>query len=267
MRQLLLATHNQGKLHELTQLLAGAPLQVVSLRELGIARDVAETGETFLANATLKAVEYSRLTDAFTLADDSGLEVTSLRGAPGVRSARYGGTGLDDDKRNALLIKELQTIPWEDRTARFVCVLALAQSGALVKTFDGTVEGLIAFEPRGHNGFGYDPVFYYPPRARTFGELPRSDKDKVSHRGQRYGSSGSTSRECCRGRSEEGSRRQFLPEISRSTPGDRELTRTPRDRSIPVHPSRRTLLLSSSTVEHAAVNRRVVGSNPTSGAK
>lgn len=183
MRQLLLATHNQGKLHELTQLLAGAPLQVVSLRDLGIAHEVTESGDTFLANATLKAIEYSRFTDALTLADDSGLEVIALAGAPGVRSARYGGQGLDDDKRNALLIKELQPLGWEERTARFVCVLALAQSGALVRTFNGTVEGLIAFEPRGRNGFGYDPVFYYPPRARTFGELPRSDKDKVSHRG------------------------------------------------------------------------------------
>jgi len=184
MRKLLVATHNQGKLHELTQLLTGIPLQVVSLRDLGIAKDVAETGETFLENATLKAIEYSRLTDAFALADDSGLEVNALQGAPGVRSARYGSPGLNDDQRNALLLKELQNIPLEDRTARFVCVLALAQSGALTKTFRGEVEGLIAHEPRGHNGFGYDPVFYYPPRARTFGELPRADKDKVSHRGQ-----------------------------------------------------------------------------------
>src|SRR5262245_39913714 len=184
MRKLLVATHNQGKLHELTQLLTGIPLQVVSLRDLGISKDIAETGETFLENATLKAVEYSRLTDAFTFADDSGLEVAALQGAPGVRTARYGGPGLNDDQRNALLLKELQNIPLEDRTARFVVVLALAQSGALTKTFRGEVEGLIAHEPRGRNGFGYDPVFYYPPRARTFGELPRPDKDKVSHRGQ-----------------------------------------------------------------------------------
>jgi len=184
MRKLLVATHNQGKLHEITQLLSGAPLQVVSLRDLGIAREVPETGSTFLANATMKAVEYSRMTDALTLADDSGLEVAALGGAPGVRSARYGGPGLDDDKRNKHLLKELTPIPWDERVARFVCVLALAQSGALIKTFDGAVEGLIAHEPRGPNGFGYDPVFYYPPRARTFGELARADKEKVSHRGQ-----------------------------------------------------------------------------------
>jgi XTP/dITP diphosphohydrolase len=184
MRQLLLATHNQGKLHELTQLLAGVPLQVVSLHSLGIARDVAETGSTFAANATLKAVEYSRLTDALTLADDSGLEVTALGGAPGVLSARYGGPGLGDDGRNTLLLKELLPIGWDERTARFVCVLALAHSGALIKTFHGAVAGLIAFEPRGTNGFGYDPVFYYPPHARTFGELSRAEKELVSHRGQ-----------------------------------------------------------------------------------
>ena len=184
MQKLLIATRNQGKLHELTQLLAGTPLKVVSLVDVGLPPEVEEKGETFRENAVHKAIEYSRLTDALTIADDSGLEVVSLGGAPGVRSARYGGPGLSDEQRCSLLLKELEKVPWEDRKARFVCVLALAQAGAVIRVFEGTVDGLIAFEPRGTNGFGYDPIFYYPPRARTFGELSRSEKERVSHRGR-----------------------------------------------------------------------------------
>jgi XTP/dITP diphosphohydrolase len=184
MRKLLLATRNQGKLHELTQLLAGTPVKVVSLVDVGLPSEIEEKGETFRENAIHKAIEYSRLTDALTLSDDSGLEVGPLGGAPGVRSARYGGPDLNDEQRCTLLLKELEKVSWEDRKARFVSVLALAQSGAVIRVFEGTVDGLIAFEPRGKNGFGYDPIFYYPPRARTFGELPRSEKDRVSHRGR-----------------------------------------------------------------------------------
>lgn len=184
MKSLLLATRNQGKLHELTQLLAGLPLKVLSLADVGFPPDVEEKGETFLANATLKAIQYSRQTEALTLADDSGLAVAALGGAPGARSARYGGPGLTDEDRCSLLLKELEKVPWEERKAQFVCVLALAHACALVRSFEGTVDGLITFEPRGTNGFGYDPLFYYPPRALTFAELSRTDKDKVSHRGR-----------------------------------------------------------------------------------
>ena len=184
MQKLLIATRNRGKLHELTQLLSGTPLKVVSLVDVGLPPEVEEKGESFRENAVHKAIEYSRLTDALTIADDSGLEVVPLGGAPGVRSARYGGPGLSDEQRCSLLLKELEKVPWEDRKARFVCVLALAQSGAVSRVFEGTVDGLIAFEPRGTNGFGYDPIFYYPPRARTFGELSRSEKERVSHRGR-----------------------------------------------------------------------------------
>ena len=101
-----------------------------------------------------------------------------------MRSARYGGPGLSDEERCTLLLKERAKVPWEDRAARFACVLALAHAGALVRTFEGTVEGTIAFEPRGTSGFGYDPIFYYPPRALTFAELPPGEKHKVSHRGR-----------------------------------------------------------------------------------
>jgi len=183
-RKLLLATHNQGKLHEFQTLLAGTSLRVHSLADLGQSVEIEETGATFAANAILKAVEYSRASPDLTLADDSGLEVAALGEAPGVRSARYGGAGLTDEDRCRLVLKELEKVPWDERRARFVCVLALAQSGGLLRTFEGAVEGLIAFEPRGVGGFGYDPIFYYPPKARTFGELPRAAKDAVSHRGQ-----------------------------------------------------------------------------------
>ena len=136
MQKLLIATRNQGKLHELTQLLAGTPLKVVSLVDVGLPPEVEEKGETFRENAVHKAIEYSRLTDALTIADDSGLEVVPLGGAPGVRSARYGGPGLSDEQRCSLLLKELEKVPWEDRKARFVCVLALAQAGAVIRVFE-----------------------------------------------------------------------------------------------------------------------------------
>lgn len=184
MTRLLVATHNPGKLRELAALLSGSALQVASLADLGPVSEVEETGETFLDNAVRKAVAYSRHTDGLTLADDSGLEVDALGGAPGVRSARYGGPGLTDEDRCQLVLKELENVAKEDRRARFVCVLALAQRGELLRTFQGVVEGLIAFEPRGTGGFGYDPIFYYPPKACAFGELLPADKDRVSHRGQ-----------------------------------------------------------------------------------
>jgi XTP/dITP diphosphohydrolase len=183
MRQLLVATQNQGKLRELRALLAGRPIRLLSLADIGHVPEVEETGTTFLDNAILKAVDYSRHTDALTLADDSGLEVDALGGEPGVLSARYGGPGLDDEGRNRLVLEKLEKVPPEKRGARFVCVLALAQSGEPIETFRGAVEGRIAPAPRGPGGFGYDPIFFYPPKACTFGELLPAEKDVVSHRG------------------------------------------------------------------------------------
>jgi len=183
MRKLVVATRNQGKLRELETLLAGTPFRAVSLADLGQIPEHEEKGETFEANAIQKALQYSQLTDDLALADDSGLEVDALGGAPGVRSARYGGPGLSDEGRCLLVLKEMEKHAWEDRQARFICVLALAQAGELVRTFRGVVEGMIAFEPRGAGGFGYDPIFYHPPSARTFGELSPAEKDAVSHRG------------------------------------------------------------------------------------
>ena len=220
MPDLLLATRNRGKLNELAQLLAGMPLRVLSLADVGITDEVEETGNTFADNAVAKAIAYSRIAASsaqacpeihpaaheppgpeplqgsperpgptgpaatLTLADDSGLVVDALGGAPGVLSARYGGTGHSDEERCRLLLKELESVPREERTARFVCVLALARAGRLIRTFEGVVEGLIALEPCGSNGFGYDPVFYCPPLGRAFSELSSEEKDRVSHRGR-----------------------------------------------------------------------------------
>ncbi|MBV8817347.1 MAG: RdgB/HAM1 family non-canonical purine NTP pyrophosphatase [Acidobacteriaceae bacterium] len=148
-------------------------------------RDVAppdETGTTFEENAALKAEYYSQHCEAPLFADDSGLEVDALGGAPGVYSARYAGPGATDDGNNQLLMQQLRGV--DDRTARFVCVIALAQQGKLIQTFRGAVAGRIIDEPRGVLGFGYDPLFFYEPFGCTFGEAPRERKTTVSHRGQ-----------------------------------------------------------------------------------
>jgi XTP/dITP diphosphohydrolase len=134
----------------------------------------------------LKAVAYSRASDLPTLADDSGIEVTALGGAPGIHSARFGGDGLNDKNRNDLLLRQLEAAATVDRSARYVCVLALARGGELVTTFEATVEGTIAQEPCGDGGFGYDPLFFYPPFGKTFGEVSAGEKDGVSHRGKAF---------------------------------------------------------------------------------
>jgi XTP/dITP diphosphohydrolase len=144
---------------------------------------VEETGSTVEANARLKAEGYSRFTSYPVIADDSGIEVDALEGAPGVQSARYGGFGLTDEERCAHLLAALADVPEPRRTARFRCVLALAEAGRTLATFDGVVDGTILREPRGANGFGYDPIFFHPPSGRAFAELSREEKRQVSHRG------------------------------------------------------------------------------------
>ena len=141
-----------------------------------------ETGATFEENAVLKAVYYSRLAPGLLFADDSGLEVRALGGAPGVSSARFAGPGATDEANNRLLLEKLRGV--EDRTAQFVCVIALAEAGKVVATFRGVIEGHILHEPRGANGFGYDPLFYHPPFGCTFGEATGEKKLAVSHRGR-----------------------------------------------------------------------------------
>ncbi len=183
MATLLIATRNAGKLEEISRLIAGAPIQTVSLADVGVDREVDETGETFEANSTLKASTYARLSGLPTLADDSGLEVDALGGEPGVRSSRYAGDDATDADRVAFLLGRLQNEgrgPWR---ARFRCVIAIAWRHDDVELHAGVCEGMVIDTPRGSNGFGYDPVFLIPDLGRTMAELSPAEKNRVSHRG------------------------------------------------------------------------------------
>ena len=180
--RLLVATHNEGKVTEYRELLAGINVRLVKLSDVGIRWDVEETGNSFLENAVLKATVYARASKLLTLADDSGLEVDALNGEPGVRTARFGGNGLSSVQRYRLLLQKLEAIPWPNRSARFCCVVALADSDDVITTASGTIEGRIALEPSGTAGFGYDPIFYVPEAGVTMAELPAAVKNRISHR-------------------------------------------------------------------------------------
>jgi len=181
--KLLIATGNPGKVVEYRDILAGLPWELTDLRQEGIIFEVAETGDTYEANARLKAEAYAAATRLPTLADDSGIEVDALGGRPGVQSARYGGPGLSDEDRVQLLLTELRGVPGERRTARFVCVIAIVVPGGPTQLVRGEVKGRITHAPRGSNGFGYDPVFLLPDRGLTTAELPPAEKHAISHRG------------------------------------------------------------------------------------
>lgn len=185
--KLLIATHNQGKVREYRALLADLPLQVTYLDAEGIAFEAPESGTTFAENAVQKALTYARTSRLLTWADDSGLEVDALGGAPGVMSARYGAPAVQDDQgRYQLLLSALAGVAPEQRTARFRCVVALATPGGAVRTASGTCEGRIALAPRGQHGFGYDPVFLLADfdYHLTMAELDPDTKNRVSHRGR-----------------------------------------------------------------------------------
>lgn len=181
---LVVATRNQGKMREYRQLLADWPVELISLDDAGVTGDVDETGDTFLANARLKASEYARLSNLPTISDDSGLEVHALGGDPGVYSARYGGDACQSDgDRLTLLLENLDGLPWEQRVARFRCVTAIAApGGAVIGTVVGSVAGMIQFKPEGEHGFGYDPVFHLPSLGQTIAQVPLEIKNRVSHR-------------------------------------------------------------------------------------
>lgn len=184
MTKLLIATTNTGKVAEIAELLSDLNYEVLGLTDLPQALpDVEETGTTFEANALLKAEYYHAQTGLLALADDSGLEVDALDGQLGVYSARYAGVGASDVAKVSKLLAEMQSVPAAERTARFVCVIALIGPG-IRETFTGTCAGLIADAPRGTNGFGYDPVFIEPSSGRTFAELTRAEKASISHRGR-----------------------------------------------------------------------------------
>lgn len=180
--RLLVATYNPGKLGEYDDLLDGLGLDLCGLAEIGPHIQVEETGQTFTENALLKAQAYSRASNLLTLADDSGLTVEALDGAPGVYSARYAGNGATDADRYRKLLAVLEGVPWERRAARFQCVIALAWPDGRTEVFQGQCDGVIAFEPKGTNGFGFDPVFYLPEFGRTMAELPTKLKNRISHR-------------------------------------------------------------------------------------
>jgi XTP/dITP diphosphohydrolase len=181
--ELLLATTNSGKIVEYKSLLASLPLRLRNLAEFSGVEDVEETGKTFSDNAILKAQSYAGQTGLWTLADDSGLEVDALGGAPGVFSARYGGEGATDAERVERLLGELSQAAVTQRSARFICVIALADpEGQIASISTGKCEGRIANAPRGTHGFGYDPVFIPEGFRQTFGELPQEIKQRISHR-------------------------------------------------------------------------------------
>ena len=182
MPRLLLATNNAGKAAEFRQLLAGCGWELVTPAELGLAIEVEETGQTYAENATLKAVEDARAGGLVTLADDSGLEVDAMDGRPGVLSARYAGADRTDQERVQAMLQELAGVPDDERTARFRCVIAIADATGRVELMDGSVEGRIGHEPRGENGFGYDPIFLLPDRGMTTAELLPDEKNAISHR-------------------------------------------------------------------------------------
>ena len=181
-QKFVLATHNPGKLKEMSSMLSRFCVEVVSPKELGITVDVEETGTTFAENAMLKAKTICAAAGLPAIADDSGLCVDALNGGPGVYSARYGGEGLDDKGRYTLLLNSMRG--QATRAAHFTCSIACAFPNGDTLTAEGQVQGTIAFAPMGEGGFGYDPVFFYPPLAKTFGQLTAEEKSTISHRGQ-----------------------------------------------------------------------------------
>jgi XTP/dITP diphosphohydrolase len=205
--KLLIATHNKGKMREYQHLLRDIPFELFSLDDVGIGEEVDETGSTFEENARLKASTYARISGVLTLSDDSGLEVDALGGEPGVHSARYGGDSCATDQdRVALLLRKLEGTPWEKRTARFRCIIAIAvllespfarmdigtptfrkDEGVGLASVVGSVAGMIQYKPEGNEGFGYDPVFYLPSYQQTMAQLPLEEKNRISHRSDAAG--------------------------------------------------------------------------------
>ena len=183
MKKLLVATNNKGKLAELRTLLTGLPVELQSLSDLGTFDEVEETGSTFIENARLKASGYALQTGLPSIADDSGLEVAALDGRPGVLSARYGGEALGFGEKMQMLLAEIDKTGSENRSARFVCALAVAdEAGNILYTTEGICNGKIASGPRGNSGFGYDPLFIPDGYEQTFGELSGGIKQQISHR-------------------------------------------------------------------------------------
>ncbi len=182
---LLVATQNPGKKREYRELLAPLEAAICFPDDVGISLDVREDGTTYTENALKKARPYASASGLLTVADDSGLEVDALEGAPGVHSARY-APGSDADRVRAL-IKDLRGVPWDQRTARFRCLIVIVSPEGAVRHTEAVCEGVIAYEPAGEGGFGYDPIFYLPELGCTMAELPRETKNRISHRARAVG--------------------------------------------------------------------------------
>ena len=183
-KRIIFATGNEGKMKEIKEILGDLGDEILSMKEAGVDVDIVEDGETFEENAVIKATTVMKATGSIVLADDSGLEVDYLNKEPGVMSARYMGENTSYRIKNQIIIDRLDGVPDEKRTARFVCVIAAAFPDGRVETRRGTIEGRIAYEPAGENGFGYDPIFYYPEKKMTTAQLSPEEKNKVSHRGK-----------------------------------------------------------------------------------
>ncbi len=183
-KRLIFATGNEGKMREIREILKDLDYEILSLKEAGIDIDIVEDGETFEENAIIKATTVMKACGEIVLADDSGLEIDYLNKEPGVMSARYMGENTSYRIKNQILIDRLDGVPKEKRTARFVCVVAAAFPDGRVETRRGTIEGRIAYEPAGENGFGYDPIFYYPEKGMTTAEISPEEKNRISHRGK-----------------------------------------------------------------------------------
>lgn len=186
MRRLVIATNNPGKACEIAKILSDTGFDICSLRDYPLMPEPEETAATFAGNAEIKALAAANHTGELAIADDSGLVIDALDGAPGVYSSRFAGEGATDEERNAKALDLLKDVPDEERTARFVAVAVIAEPGRIIGTVEGTVEGIITCEPRGSNGFGYDPIFYVKKLGKTTAELTPDEKNLISHRGKAF---------------------------------------------------------------------------------
>ena len=183
MKRMIFATGNENKMKEIREILGALPLEILSMKEAGVSADIVEDGKTFEENALIKARAICKLAGEMVLADDSGLEIDYLNKEPGIYSARYMGEDTSYHIKNKSLIDRLEGVPEEKRTARFVCAIAAVFPDGKELVVRGTVEGIIGYEEKGENGFGYDPIFYLPERGCTTAELPSEEKNSISHRG------------------------------------------------------------------------------------
>jgi XTP/dITP diphosphohydrolase len=181
---LLVATFNQGKSREIRKYLSGHIKNIVNLQDLHINKVFPECGWTFLENARGKSLFYGNEWEGLTLAEDSGLEIDRLQGEPGVHSARYAGPDANDEKNIEKVLSKLKGIPYDQRKARFICCMVLSREGKVIKEIQESVGGFITTKKVGKNGFGYDPIFYYPPLRKTFAQMSETEKNQISHRGK-----------------------------------------------------------------------------------